>query len=141
MPSAKKTLSLLVLLALASAASAQPAAPPPLKLAVLTIRPGDGVRAYRRGDSLRRVLWKKAARSGELVARDTSATVQRELWLDYQECGARDTEARLSRLAAWVIEAGLAGIDHGLRLPGVEIEPAQGDAHRRRCLEVLALWR
>jgi uncharacterized protein (DUF58 family) len=101
----------------------------------------DGVRLYRRGDSLRRVLWKKAARSGELVARDSSATVQRELWLDYQECGARDAEARLSRLAAWVIEAGRAGVDHGLRLPGVEIEPAQGDAHRRRCLEALALWR
>ncbi|OYU78920.1 MAG: DUF58 domain-containing protein, partial [Burkholderiales bacterium PBB5] len=34
----------------------------------------EGVRAYRRGDPLRQVVWKKVARSGELVSRDTSAS-------------------------------------------------------------------
>ena len=29
-------------------------------------------------------------------------------------------------------------LDFGLRLPGVEIEPASGPAHRLRCLEALA---
>ena len=29
--------------------------------------------------------------------------------------------------------------NHGLRLPGVEIAPDTGTAHRRRCLEALAL--
>ncbi len=101
----------------------------------------DGVRPYRRGDPLRRVLWKKAARSGELVSRDTGSTLQHELWLDYAHCGARDAESRLSRLAAWVLAAERAGVDHGLRLPGVELAPSHGDAHRRRCLEALALWR
>ena len=27
-----------------------------------------------------------------------------------------------------------------LRLPGVDIAPAEGEAHRRACLESLALW-
>ena len=30
-------------------------------------------------------------------------------------------------------------MDYGLRLPGTEIPPAGGEAHKRRCLEALAL--
>jgi uncharacterized protein (DUF58 family) len=101
----------------------------------------EGVRAYRRGDALRQVVWKKAAKTGELVSRDTSTAARRELWLDYQAAALPHAEQRLSRLAAWVLAAEHAGMAHGLRLPGVEIAPAQGDAHRRRALETLALWR
>lgn len=100
----------------------------------------DGVRAYRRGDALRRVVWKKAAKTGELVSRDTSVAAQQELWLDYQGLALADAEQRLSRLAAWVVAAERAGLPHGLRLPGVELEPGHGDAHRQRALEALALW-
>jgi uncharacterized protein (DUF58 family) len=104
----------------------------------------EGVRSYRRGDPLKLVAWKKAARSleagGDLVSRDTSASVQQELWLDWQLGAGLDPEARLSRLCAWVLAADRAGVDSGLRMPGTEVPPAQGDAHRNRCLEVLALW-
>lgn len=104
----------------------------------------EGVRGYRRGDPLKLVVWKKAARSleasGDLVSRDTSSTVHQELWLDWQHGGTLAPEDRLSRLASWVLAADRAGIDFGLRLPGVELPPAQGDAHRLRCLEALALW-
>ena len=31
------------------------------------------------------------------------------------------------------------GLDYGLRLGGVEIKPGHGEAHKLRCLEVLAL--
>ena len=44
----------------------------------------DGVRAWRRGDSLRQVVWKKVARSGQLVSRETSVETSRELWLEWQ---------------------------------------------------------
>jgi uncharacterized protein (DUF58 family) len=100
----------------------------------------DGVRAYRRGDGIKRVVWKKVAKTGELVSRETSASVARELWLDWQATQTSGTEARLSRLAAWVLAADHAGLAHGLRLPGVEYPPDLGDAHRRRSLEALALW-
>lgn len=105
----------------------------------------EGIRGYRRGDALKLVVWKKAARSletgGELVSRDTSASVQQQLWLDWQHCAGLAPEDRLSRLAAWVLAADRAGADHGLRLPAVEIAPGHGDAQRKRCLEALALWR
>lgn len=100
----------------------------------------EGVRAYRRGDALKRVVWKKAARTGELVSRDTSSALQQELWLDWQLAQLPGTEPRLSRLAAWVLAAEAAGVAHGLRLPGVEIAPGIGLAQRRRSLDALALW-
>ncbi|MEF7616271.1 DUF58 domain-containing protein [Aquincola sp. MAHUQ-54] len=100
----------------------------------------DGVRAYRRGDALRSVVWKKAARTGELVTRENSGAASRELWLDWQLAGAQGAEARLSRLAAWVLAAEGAGVLHGLRLPGVELPPGQGDAHRLKALQALATW-
>jgi uncharacterized protein (DUF58 family) len=104
----------------------------------------EGVRAYRRGDPLKLVFWKKAAKSmetgGELVSRDTSASAQHELWLEWQSCGALPPEERLSRLAAWVVTAERAGIHYGLHLPGRDLPRGHGDAHRRACLEALALW-
>ncbi|MFO1220886.1 MAG: DUF58 domain-containing protein [Burkholderiaceae bacterium] len=100
----------------------------------------DGVRSYRRGDSLRRVVWKKAARTGELVSRDTREAMNRELWLDFDSTSLSDSEARLSRLAAWALAAERVGVAFGLRIPGVELPPAQGEAQRRATLEALALW-
>ncbi len=100
----------------------------------------DGVRAYQRGDALKQIVWKKAARTGELVSRDARTPASRELWLDWHAAGPGDAEAKLSRLAAWVLAADQAGFDHALRLPGVELPPGQGDVHRRRQLEALARW-
>jgi uncharacterized protein (DUF58 family) len=99
----------------------------------------EGVRAYRRGDPMKLVVWKKAAKSHELVSRDTMQAQRFELWLDYAQAGSGDPEARLSRLAAWVLQADKLGQDYGLRLPGLQLAPGTGEVHRRRCLEALAL--
>ncbi len=101
----------------------------------------EGVRPWRRGDSMRQVVWKKVARSGELVSRETAAPAGGELWLDWHDAAAAgDAEARLSRLAAWVQRAEHEGLLWGLRLPGRELAPAQGDAQRRAALDLLAQW-
>lgn len=104
----------------------------------------DGVRAYRRGDPLKLVVWKKAAKSlatgtDDLVSRDTQQAQHHELWLDGAATGLQDPEARVSRLTAWVLQADRVGVEYGLRLPGQQIAPDSGAAHRHRCLEALAL--
>ena len=99
----------------------------------------DGVRPWRRGDTMRQVVWKKVARSGELVSRETTGNAQREIWLDWADAHAAGPEQRLSRLAAWVLAAEHEGLDFGLRLPGRELPPGQGDAHRLAALDMLAL--
>ena len=98
----------------------------------------EGVRAYRRGDPLKLVVWKKAAKADELVSRDTEQAQRYELWLDFALAGPLDTEHKLSRLTAWVIQADKLGLDWGLRLPQSEIKPGTGEGHKRRCLEALA---
>jgi len=98
----------------------------------------EGVRAYRRGDTLRQVVWKKAARTGELISRETAGAVQRELLLQWQQAQGLDTEARLSRLAAWVVAADAAGHSWGLSVPGTELAPDNGSAHRHAALRALA---
>jgi uncharacterized protein (DUF58 family) len=104
----------------------------------------EGVRAYRRGDPMKLVAWKKAAQAletgAELVSRDTSVSARQELWLDWAACGSLAPEERLSRLTAWTLASERAGTDYGLRLPGLELAPEGGEAQRRRCLEALALW-
>jgi uncharacterized protein (DUF58 family) len=103
----------------------------------------DGLRPYRRGDPLKWVLWKKAARQAEgpapsWVSREFQGSPDARLWLDHAHCGLSDPEAQRSRLCAWVLRAEQLGLDYGLRLPGCELPPGQGPAHQRRCLEALA---
>lgn len=104
-----------------------------------------GVRSYRRGDSLKSVLWRKSAMALDhglpLWVRETDAPLAQDLWLDWRDTASasgRDAEAQLSRMAAWVLEADRSGRPFGLRLPGLELAPAVGPAHRQGCLEQLA---
>ena len=99
----------------------------------------DGVRAYRRGDPPKRIVWKKLAKADELISRDTEQLQHCELWLDPRQCGTGDPEQQISRLCAWVLQAEEQGLDYGLRLPGLEIKPGSGSAQRARCLRALAL--
>ena len=101
------------------------------------------MRAYRRGDPLKLVVWKKAAKADEsgngLLVRDTQQAQRHELWLDLAQAGSGDIEQKLSRLCAWVLSAEKLSLNYGLRLPALEIKPASGEVHNRQCLEALAL--
>jgi uncharacterized protein (DUF58 family) len=106
----------------------------------------DGVRAYRRGDPLKMVVWKKVAKADELVSRDAQQAQRLELWLDWtyakqsiDKTGAALNERTLSRLCAWVLLAEKQGLQYGLRLPLLEIAPDHGAAHQKNCLQALAL--
>lgn len=99
----------------------------------------DGLRTYRRGDALKTIVWKKAAKTGELVSRDSQTLQQQTLWLDQQQTGLGQPEAQLSRLCAWVLQADQLGLMYGLRLKHQEIAPASGPVHLQHCLRALAL--
>ena len=103
-----------------------------------------GVRSYRRGDAMKQILWRKSALALDqglpLWVRETEAPLAQDLWLDWRDTQGRDTEARLSRLTAWVLAAERQGQPYGLRLAGREIAPSLGAAHRQACLEALAAF-
>jgi len=108
----------------------------------------DGLREWRRGDALRDVAWRKSA--SRLATGQTPVTRERprhtppSQWLTWDSTEGLDSEARLSRLATWAVDAERQtltdGPAYGLRLPGCEIEPGKGQVHLHRCLDALAGW-
>ena len=105
----------------------------------------EGVRAYRRGDALKTVVWKKVAKAGQLISRDSQQAQRFELWLDLQHTGSfaggnASLEHKLSRLCAWVLAAQRQGLRYGLRLGQRDMAPDSGEAHQRACLAALALY-
>jgi uncharacterized protein (DUF58 family) len=101
----------------------------------------DGVRAYRAGDALKRLVWKKYAKSDELVSRDDMALVQSMLVLDFADAGALDTEARLSRLTAWVLACERSDLPFTLQLPTNRVECDHSTTHTHVALRELSLYK
>lgn len=100
-----------------------------------------GLRAYQPSDSPRHIHWKAAARGQGLQTKVFSGRAAAELWLDWNQLPAgMDLEAKLARLTRWVLAADQDGLRYGLRLPGVELPPDTGEAHRLACLRELALY-
>jgi uncharacterized protein (DUF58 family) len=100
-----------------------------------------GLRMYQLSDSPRHVAWKAVARTDDMLTKQFTGEAAAELWLDWRLLPASlGLEQRLSRLAGWVLSAERNGAYYGLRLPGIEIAPARGDAHAAACLKALALY-
>ncbi|OEZ69124.1 hypothetical protein JAB5_16670 [Janthinobacterium sp. HH103] len=136
---------------------------PPLPLPAFTVRqtrqarqpdPPDGplelagVRAYRPGDPLHRLAWRQIARhDGEHVfskqfqpaAGAPAGASHGSIVFEHASLHALAPEARLSRLAAWVLQAERTGLPYGLRLGALTLAPALGASHRDACLRALAL--
>jgi len=100
-----------------------------------------GLRARVDTDSPRHIAWKVYARQGPVVVKEFAGGDGGETVLDWAELpSGLDTEARLSRLTAWVCEASRLDLRYALRLPGRTIPGNTGPAHTRSCLETLALY-
>lgn len=99
-----------------------------------------GLRAYVPGDSPRHIAWKASAHGERFWVKRFADQSVPECWLDWYALEGLDTEARLSQLCRWVLDANNRGGDYGLRLPDQIIAPAHSSAHYRRCLQALALF-
>ena len=110
-----------------------------------------GVRAYQPGDPLQRLAWRQIARhDGEHLfskqfqpdadaPKGAAHGTHGKLMFDYATLHALAPEARLSRLAAWVLQAESTGLPYGLRLGVLTLTPALGAGQRDACLRALAL--
>lgn len=99
-----------------------------------------GLRDYRQGDSARRVHWKAVAREQGIPVKVFSGADSGVTLLRWQDVSRGDVETRLSQLSRWVLDADEKNLRYGLCLPGVDIAADNGERHRHRCLEALALY-
>jgi uncharacterized protein (DUF58 family) len=97
------------------------------------------LRDYRVGDPLRLVAWKRSAQTNRLMVREYESPAGADVLLDWRELGALEHEARIRRLARWVVDAEREGLRSTLVLPQRRIGPGNGAAHLHACLRELAL--
>src|SRR5690606_36034806 len=108
-----------------------------------------GIREYRHGDSPRKIHWRRSARTGRLIIRETLQTGTQRLWcavdvrMRSESAGASAALEQVIAAAATYICAALEeGASVGLISNGdpiVILPPANGRAHRPRLLRELAL--
>jgi uncharacterized protein (DUF58 family) len=99
-----------------------------------------GLRAYSAGIPLKHMAWKVLARGGEPAVRSYTGLAAQPEWLDWASLPDLDAETRLSQLCRWVEDSEALQRIYGLRIPGAEIKPSRGRAHRTACLRALAAY-
>lgn len=100
------------------------------------------IRPYRAGDLPRSIAWRAMASTASeaLLSKQFEGGAAGDLHLDWNALApALGTEARVSRLARWVLDAHEAEARWSLAIPGCELGPDRGAAHRDRCLAALAV--
>jgi uncharacterized protein (DUF58 family) len=97
------------------------------------------LRAYRPGDAPRQIAWRASARAGELRTRELETPMSADVVLDDQQIQGLAHEAKLSRLAAWCMQAEQANISFTLHLNGQSTGSGIGTTHLGLCLRRLAL--
>jgi uncharacterized protein (DUF58 family) len=99
-----------------------------------------GLRSYRQGDSPRHIDWKAFARQRGLLSKQFGGDRTERLQLDWDLLPPLDMEQKLSLLSRFILQAEGESLSYGLRLPGVCIDPGQGELHKQHCLAALSLY-
>jgi uncharacterized protein (DUF58 family) len=100
----------------------------------------DSLRDYAPGDSLKRVAWKQVAKSGDWYTRTGDSGHRQEIELSWQALTLTDTEARLSRMAAWLLRANNENCAYELTLPNGHLPLADGSQQYADAALLLAAY-
>ena len=98
-----------------------------------------GLMQYLPGDSLHQAHWKSLAQGRALHTKHFEENEAGGMIFSLERLPGTALEARIGRLCHMVLAADSLGQVYGLRLGGQLIAPNKGPAHKRRCLEALAL--
>lgn len=101
-----------------------------------------GLATYQNGDSIKQIHWKAYAKGLGLFSKKYSGNVStsEDIWLDYEQTYAQNSEMRLSQLCRWVVDAEKLGITYGFKLGEFTLQPNNGESHAKQCLDALALF-
>jgi len=99
-----------------------------------------GLQSYQAGDPIKHLHWKAYAKGLGLFTKQYGGESAAEIWLDFNHAPGSSLEERISALCRWVVDAEQTGISYGFIIPGLRLEPANGPAHYRECLEALGMF-
>ena len=102
-----------------------------------------GLRDYREGDPPNRIAWKAVARGAGWYTKEFEGLGGGGGPLEFSWAAlppSLPTEARLSRLAAWILAAEREARAYSLVLPGFALPEGQGGVQRRTALTALAMF-
>jgi uncharacterized protein (DUF58 family) len=97
------------------------------------------IREFKTGDSRRQIAWKASARTGNLQVREYESAQSEQLVLDWHTLQALPYEQKIEQLCLWVMQADQKNLSYALHLPDKKIAYDTGNAHKKACLEALAL--
>ncbi|GLQ30926.1 DUF58 domain-containing protein [Litoribrevibacter albus] len=100
----------------------------------------DSLTPYIEGDSLKKVDWKRFAKTEELVTKSFVTPPVSNTWLKFEDFQGLPLEQRLSAMAGWVIEWSNQNKVFGLSLPNQQLPQGTGEQHQLDCLRALALF-
>lgn len=89
---------------------------------------------------MRQVAWKQVARGQGMQVKQFVDYVDNKVWLDWDMFYGFGVEERLSRLCYCVLKLAKTSSPFGLKIPGIEIPPGTGTAHKNKLLRALALF-
>jgi len=94
---------------------------------------------------MKSLAWRQIARTdpdagGGLLTKHFEGGAASEVCIDFAALPRNmDIEIKLSRMTSWVMEAESRGIAYAFRLGATSLPNSSGPAHRRACLQALAL--
>jgi len=99
-----------------------------------------GIRPYRQGDPIRDIAWKKSAQSNQTWVKEFNQVQGKHLLFDFSQIDVGSLEFKLSRMAAWVLQAENQQAEYQVILPGFDSGMSAGNTHQHHCLKALALY-
>jgi uncharacterized protein (DUF58 family) len=101
-----------------------------------------GLREYQPGDPIQRVAWKAVAKGGGWFTKKfEGGSGQQFVHLNYGALpSGMNTEAKLSRLTAWVLQCQKNNQPFALTLPRIQLAEGKGNEHQLEALTALALF-
>jgi uncharacterized protein (DUF58 family) len=98
-----------------------------------------GLRPYREGEPPSLIAWKQVAMNRGLMSKDFTATVDDNLYLDFNTISG-NTEERISVMTYAVLQLSSSNQVFGIKIGQEILKPDHGEEHRIKALTLLALW-
>ncbi|WP_153913692.1 DUF58 domain-containing protein [Shewanella sp. TC10] len=99
-----------------------------------------GLKTYVEGESLKQVAWKQWAQGRGMLTKEFAQPEGKPVWLSLDDTQGTNIEQKLSKLAWQVNTLSQAQQVFGLALHKHVIEQDSGEAHRKQCQQLIALY-